>query len=82
MTVIRGNLASLLCIADGSPTPTISWLRDGETLTADHRISLLGFNTTLQFSQTQVNDTGRYSCVANNNAGQASRNFNLKVLGK
>ncbi|XP_023195302.1 hemicentin-1 [Xiphophorus maculatus] len=80
MTVIRGNLASLLCIADGSPTPTISWLRDGETLTADRRISLLGFNTTLQFSQTQVNDTGRYSCVANNNAGQASRNFNLKVL--
>uniref|UniRef100_A0A3B5LKZ5 Hemicentin 1 n=1 Tax=Xiphophorus couchianus TaxID=32473 RepID=A0A3B5LKZ5_9TELE len=80
MTVIRGNLASLLCIADGSPTPTISWLRDGETLTADHRISLLSFNTTLQFSQTQVNDTGRYSCVANNNAGQASRNFNLKVL--
>ncbi|MEQ2292216.1 Hemicentin-1, partial [Ameca splendens] len=80
VTVIKGTLASLLCIADGSPTPTISWLRDGATLMVDHRVSLLSLNTTLHLNQAQVNDTGLYSCVANNNAGQASRHFNLKVL--
>ncbi|XP_017276034.1 hemicentin-1 isoform X1 [Kryptolebias marmoratus] len=79
VTVVRGNLASLLCIADGTPTPTISWLTDGVTLVPDH-IHLLNMNTTLQFSSAQVNNTGRYTCMANNDAGQASRHFNLKVL--
>uniref|UniRef100_A0A3Q2CT39 Hemicentin-1 n=1 Tax=Cyprinodon variegatus TaxID=28743 RepID=A0A3Q2CT39_CYPVA len=80
VTVIKGSVASLACIADGSPTPAISWLRDGAILPADHGLSLLRLNTTLQFNSAQVNHTGRYSCLANNNAGQASRHFNLKVL--
>lgn len=82
VTVIRGNLASLRCIADGSPSPTISWLTDGVTLVPDRRINLLNMNTILQFSSVQVNNTGRYTCMANNDAGQASRHFNLKVLGE
>ncbi|MEQ2195057.1 hypothetical protein XENOCAPTIV_006849 [Xenoophorus captivus] len=53
---------------------------DGATLMVDHRVSLISLNTTLHLNQAQVNDTGLYSCVANNNAGQASRHFNLKVL--
>ncbi|KAM3875993.1 hemicentin-1 [Diretmus argenteus] len=80
VTVVRGNLASLLCIADGTPTPTMSWLREGVTLGPDPHLSLLNLNTTVQIIQAQVNDTGRYTCVANNTAGQASRHFNLKVL--
>lgn len=82
MTVVKGHSAVLLCTADGTPTPTISWLTDGVTLAADHYINLLNMNTTLQFSSAQVNDTGRYTCTANNDAGQASRHFNLKVLGE
>lgn len=81
MTVVRGNLASLLCIADGTPAPTISWLRDGAALLPERHLALLNLNTTLQISPAQVNDTGRYTCTANNTAGQASRHFNLKVLG-
>ncbi|KAM8746417.1 hemicentin-1 isoform 1-T1 [Acanthopagrus schlegelii] len=80
VTVVRGNLASLLCIADGTPTPTVSWLKKGVTLTPDPHLKLLNLNTTVQIIQAQVNDTGRYTCVANNTAGQASRHFNLKVL--
>lgn len=82
VTVVRGNLASLLCIADGTPTPTVSWLKEGVTLTPDPHLKLLNLNTTVQIIQAQVNDTGRYTCVANNTAGQASRHFNLKVLGE
>lgn len=82
MTVVRGNMASMLCIADGNPTPTVTWLRKGETLSPDAHLQLLNSNTTLRILQAQVNDTGRYTCVANNTAGQASRHFNLKVLGE
>ncbi|KAM4548643.1 hemicentin-1 isoform 1-T1 [Odontesthes bonariensis] len=80
VTVVKGNLASLLCIADGTPTPTTAWLKDGLTLVPDRNIILLNLNTTLQISQAQVNDTGRYTCIASNAAGQASRHFNVKVL--
>ncbi|XP_027145831.1 hemicentin-1 [Larimichthys crocea] len=80
VTVVRGNVASLLCIADGTPTPTMSWLKEGVTLIPDHHLKFLNLNTTVQFIQAQVNDTGRYTCVANNTAGQTSRHFNLKVL--
>ncbi len=82
MTVVRGNLASLMCIADGTPTPTVSWLREGVTLISHPRIKFHNLNTSVQIPQAQVNDTGRYTCVANNSAGQASRHFNLKVLGE
>ncbi|XP_074490966.1 hemicentin-1 isoform X1 [Sebastes fasciatus] len=80
VTVVRGNSASLLCIADGTPTPTLSWLKEGVTLIPDSHLRFLNLNTTMQIIQTQVNDTGRYTCVANNTAGQASRHFSLKVL--
>ncbi|KAM4629779.1 hemicentin-1 [Polymixia lowei] len=80
VTVVRGNPASLLCIADGTPSPTVSWLRDGAALVPDRHLSLLNLNTTVQVRQARVNDTGRYTCVANNTVGQASRHFNLKVL--
>ncbi|XP_074524022.1 hemicentin-1 [Halichoeres trimaculatus] len=80
VTVVRGNVASLLCAADGTPTPTVSWLKEGLTLKPDPHVKFLYLNTTVQIIQAQVNDTGRYTCVANNTAGQASRHYNLKVL--
>lgn len=82
MTVVAGNLASLLCIADGTPTPTVSWLKDGATLVPDRHVVLLNSNTNLRIRRAQVGDTGRYTCVANNTAGEASRHFNLKVMGE
>uniref|UniRef100_A0A3Q4HTJ7 Hemicentin 1 n=1 Tax=Neolamprologus brichardi TaxID=32507 RepID=A0A3Q4HTJ7_NEOBR len=80
VTVVAGNLASLLCVADGTPTPTVSWLKDGATLVPDRHVVLLNSNTNLRIRQAQVGDTGRYTCVANNTAGEASRHFNLKVM--
>ncbi|KAK2908097.1 hemicentin-1 isoform X2 [Channa argus] len=80
VTVVTGNLASLLCIAHGTPTPTVSWLKEGATLISDQRLKILNLNTTVQIIEAHVNDTGHYTCVANNTAGQASRHFNLKVL--
>lgn len=82
VTVVRGNLASLQCVADGTPTPTVSWLKEGETLIPDPHLKFMNLNTSVQIIQAQVNDTGRYTCVANNTAGQASRHFNVKVLGE
>ncbi|KAJ7986246.1 hypothetical protein DPEC_G00337960 [Dallia pectoralis] len=80
VTVVRGNLASLLCIADGTPSPSMSWLKEGKTFVPDTHIKLLNLGTTVQIPQVRVEDTGRYTCLAENTAGRTSRHFNLKVL--
>ncbi|ROL43461.1 Hemicentin-1, partial [Anabarilius grahami] len=80
VTVVRGNTASFICIADGTPSPTITWLRNGAAVPKDAHMSLLNQNTTLQISHARVNHTERYTCTAHNQAGDASRHFSLKVL--
>ncbi|XP_051929217.1 hemicentin-1 isoform X2 [Hippocampus zosterae] len=78
--VVRGNPASLLCLADGTPTPSVVWLKEGRHLSNDTQVRLLNQNTTMQFLQAEVSHTGHYTCIASNTAGQTSRHFNLKVL--
>ncbi|XP_051581270.1 hemicentin-1-like isoform X1 [Myxocyprinus asiaticus] len=80
VTVVRGNTATFICIADGTPSPTITWLRNGAALPKDAHLSLLNQNGTLQLSFVRVNHTGSYTCTAHNHAGAASRHFSLKVL--
>ncbi|RXN06313.1 hemicentin-1 [Labeo rohita] len=80
VTVVRGNTASFICIADGTPNPTVTWLRNGAALPKDAHLLLLNQNSTLQISHARVNHTGRYTCTAHNQAGDASRHFSLKVL--
>ncbi len=82
VTVVRGNTASFICIADGAPSPTITWLRNGAVMPKDAHLSLLNQNSTLQISHARINHTGRYTCTAHNQAGDASRHFSLRVLGE
>lgn len=35
----------------------------------------------LKMTQTQEQDSGLYSCLASNEAGEARRNFSVEVLG-
>uniref|UniRef100_A0A8C1I841 Cell adhesion molecule-related/down-regulated by oncogenes n=1 Tax=Cyprinus carpio TaxID=7962 RepID=A0A8C1I841_CYPCA len=80
VTVVRGNTASFICIANGTPSPTITWLRNGAAMLKDAHLLLLNQNSTLQISHATVNHTGHYTCTAHNQAGDSSRQFSLKVL--
>ncbi len=73
LTVFWGGL--------GNPVPEITWLKDGHPLTSDSRLQVMSNGRFLQISGSQVADTGRYSCLASNSAGDRSRHFNLNVLG-
>lgn len=66
----------------GNPVPDIKWQKDGQLLMADRRHQVLSHGRFLQITGAQVADTGRYSCLASNSAGDRSRHFNLNVLGK
>ncbi|XP_072429742.1 hemicentin-1 isoform X3 [Chiloscyllium punctatum] len=80
LTVIKGNSASLTCITDGTPTPTLAWLKEALPLKLGPHMTVRNQGMSLQISMTDVKDTGRYTCVAANEAGEVNKHFNLKVL--
>ncbi|KAK2828910.1 hypothetical protein Q5P01_019944 [Channa striata] len=84
-----GNPATLSCRADGSPKPTIEWLRNGqplETAKADGQVQpmvlsdgSLFFLSVAGGRRSQAHE-GVYTCMARNSAGQAtSRNASLYI---
>ncbi|XP_047673954.1 hemicentin-1 isoform X2 [Tachysurus fulvidraco] len=80
VTLVRGSMVALVCVSDGTPNPSLTWMKEGAALPVDQHITLLNHNSTLQLNHIQVDHTGRYTCVAWNQAGEARRHFNLKVL--
>lgn len=69
-----GRTVTIECSVEGRPTPAISWLKDAKPLLpAPNHVSLSydGECATLKLIVTNIEDSGRYTCVANNDAGEA-----------
>lgn len=92
MIVSKGEPATLNCKAEGRPTPTIEWYKDGERVETDrddprsHRMLLPSgslFFLRIVHGRRSKPDEGIYTCVARNHLGEAiSRNATLEVAGK
>ncbi|ETE60133.1 Hemicentin-1, partial [Ophiophagus hannah] len=80
LTVLKGNPVSLMCLANGIPTPTISWLKDGQTLSRNLHVAFENQKMGLHILNSEINDSGRYTCIASNEAGEDNQHFTLKVL--
>lgn len=61
--------------------PEITWLKDGQPVLGEERLQVMSHGRFLHINEAQVVDTGRYSCLASNSAGDRSAHFNLNVLG-
>ena len=74
----------LSCIVNGNPKPTIKWLVNGQTLLQGSKIRyrIQAEGRQLEIVKAEVGDTGRYTCVASNEAGTVDKDFNVEVLGK
>lgn len=80
---IVNRTISLECPSTGIPTPTVSWLKDGQPLSRrDPRISYAPDNQTVNIQGIVEDDRGRYTCIAANKAGRAEQEFSLEVLSK
>ncbi|TRZ22552.1 hypothetical protein HGM15179_004536 [Zosterops borbonicus] len=81
VSVLLGESVQLLCNATGVPTPDVQWLKDGKTVASDdsQRIRVTPDGSTLNISRALTSDTGKYTCVATNSAGEEDRIFNLNV---
>ncbi|XP_030853395.1 hemicentin-1 isoform X1 [Strongylocentrotus purpuratus] len=79
LTTVQNIDITLLCEAEGNPTPTITWERDNKPLELRDSHYLIGEDGSLRITAPQHTDSGGYVCVASNNIGYAIKNFHLVV---
>ncbi|XP_058997342.1 hemicentin-2 [Mustela lutreola] len=71
---------TLLCEATGVPPPGVRWFRGEEPISPGEDTYLLAGGWMLRLTRAQEQDTGFYSCLASNEAGEVRRNFSVEVL--
>lgn len=74
VTTLDGNGVSILCQVSGVPKPQIRWLKDGEVVQ--------GEGDSYNVEAAAPDDSGNYSCVASNVAGEAKATTQVIVLGE
>ncbi|KAJ8275942.1 hypothetical protein COCON_G00076940 [Conger conger] len=89
LIVSKGEPATLNCKAEGRPSPTVEWYKDGDRVETDredprsHRMLLPSgslFFLRIVHGRRSKPDEGVYVCVARNYLGEAvSRNASLEV---
>ncbi|XP_038164810.1 neuronal cell adhesion molecule-like isoform X15 [Cyprinodon tularosa] len=76
--VLKGHVLEMECIAEGLPTPEVSWTKVSGDLPGS-RTSFLHFNKTLQIVNVSESDAGDYRCSAKNQHGAAHHIISVVV---
>ncbi|KAM3610035.1 uncharacterized protein V6R79_024330 [Siganus canaliculatus] len=77
-TVLRGQVLEMECIAEGLPTPEISWTKESGDLPAE-RTSFLHYQRTLRIESVSESDAGHYRCTASNPLGSVHHSIRVMV---
>ncbi|KAG8431338.1 hypothetical protein GDO86_019022 [Hymenochirus boettgeri] len=73
--VAAGGTATLSCMGEGNPTPTITWSKLRAPLPWQHKV----VNNTLIIPNVAQQDSGKYICNASNSQGHAEVYITLDV---
>ncbi|XP_038562800.1 neuronal cell adhesion molecule-like isoform X13 [Micropterus salmoides] len=76
--VLRGQVLEMECIAEGLPTPEISWTKVSGDLPAK-RTSFLHYDRTLRIVNVSESDAGDYRCTARNMLGSVHHTIHVTV---
>ncbi|KAJ6654014.1 hypothetical protein lerEdw1_007523 [Lerista edwardsae] len=80
LRVLEGQRAILRCKARGDPEPAIHWISPEGKLISNATRSLVYDNGTLDIHITTVKDTGAFTCIASNPAGEATQSVDLHII--
>ncbi|XP_014848652.1 neuregulin 2b isoform X1 [Poecilia latipinna] len=71
-SLLEGGKMYLKCEASGNPSPSFRWYKDGRELQKgrDLKIKTNVKNSKLQITRVRLEDSGNYTCVAENTLGQ------------
>ena len=80
-TGVQGRLLTLDCGPTGQPQPTVTWLRGGDIIQTNARVSVSAQGS-LIFSPVFSTDASVYTCIATNIVGNSSATTTLIVQGR
>ena len=81
ITTIVGTKVEIHCPVTALPNATVTWLFNGSTVKKGTRRLLKLKNSALGLSGVTPEDTGSYTCLANNSYGEATRTTFLTLIG-
>uniref|UniRef100_G3UHY1 Ig-like domain-containing protein n=1 Tax=Loxodonta africana TaxID=9785 RepID=G3UHY1_LOXAF len=67
-----GSSVQLDCVVHGDPVPSVRWIKDGLPLRGSHLRHQLQ-NGSLIIRRTEMDDAGRYQCLAENEMGSVEK---------
>ncbi|KAE8292435.1 Hemicentin-1 [Larimichthys crocea] len=80
VSVVLGFPTVLPCDVEGSPTPSITWLKDNQPIVSSPQMTYTRGGQALRLGSVQGDSTGLYTCKATNPAGTAIKHYSLSVL--
>ncbi|XP_078534740.1 fibroblast growth factor receptor 3 isoform X3 [Lissotriton helveticus] len=83
LAVPAANTVRFRCPAEGKPTPSITWLKNGKEFKGEHRIGgikLRHQQWSLVMESVVPSDRGNYTCVVANKYGTIRHTYTLDVL--
>lgn len=80
--VKEGEPAVLTCQITGTPTPKITWMKDGKPVGKNVSTKTIGDTHSIILVKTTSNDTGDYTVAAKNDHGSAETTATVVVEGE
>ncbi|CAM9325551.1 unnamed protein product, partial [Lampetra planeri] len=80
MRVLEGQRVALRCKARGDPEPAIHWISPEGKLVSNSSRTLVYANGSLDILISTVKDTGSFTCISSNPAGEAHQTVELVII--
>ncbi|KAM6930619.1 hemicentin-1 [Xenentodon cancila] len=80
ISVVLGFPTVLPCDVEGSPSPSITWLKDNQAIVSSPQLTYSRGGQALRVGSAQGDSSGLYTCRATNPAGTAVKHYSLSVL--
>ena len=79
-----GGNVRLSCPANAIPPPQITWYKDSQEIREEKggNIRISDDGHMLEILSAIASDSGQYSCIARNLAGEGERKFDVNVYGQ
>ena len=81
VTALVNTSMTIQCPNSGVPTPTVTWTKDGEQISNKGRYAIQD-DGSLQISEAAEEDSARYTCTVDSNAGKDSASSTVQIVGK
>lgn len=84
MTTLAGETIFLQAVVKGSAPLSVTWMKGKDIIKEDNKVKITFENglATLEISGVQVNSSGKYTCLAENDAGSQTCFGQLAVKGQ